>query len=84
MSASLLPFNSAEKKTSARAWKLTAHLCSEAHPGIYNPCPLVKPALSAEYVRDLLLAITMDARAIEHHAQHKFIYIREAAEGAGR
>ena len=54
MSASLLPLNSAESKTAARAWKLTVHLCSEAHPGIYNPCPLLKPALSAEYVRDLL------------------------------
>jgi hypothetical protein len=41
---------------SALAWKITAQLCLGAHPRILDLNALLSPALSADYVRDLLHA----------------------------
>ena len=57
MSASLQSHVSiASNETCALAWKIVAQFCSGAHPGIYRPDALLVPALSADYVRDLLRA----------------------------
>ena len=48
-----LPASGAE---SALAWKITAQFCLGAHPCMFNASALLMPALSADYVRDLLYA----------------------------
>ena len=84
MSASLLAHDSINK-TCARAWKITAHLCSAAHPRIHNSSALLLPDLSAEYVRDLLLARLQWMREQMHTMRSinlfTFIVPRDARSG---